>query len=455
MSSIPVIRLAVAVTISLVAAVGLADTRDAERMQQLEQKVAALEQELDALRAEGRTPEDRLTELERKVGILAEEVADLRVGEAAVTADTSVTGLGPAASKVYRTDHGVSIGGYGEWLYEGFSDTRDDGEPWGKNDVWDALRAVMYLGYKFNDRFVLNSEIEYEHATTGGSGEVSLEFAYIDYLHSRGLGVRAGLVLMPMGFINELHEPTTFLGAKRPETERRIIPTTWRENGLGLFGEVGPLSYRTYIVNGLDAEGFSAAGLRGGRQKGSKAKADDLAWVGRLDYEGIPGLGLGMSAYIGNSGQNLMSVDGSTLDVRTAIWEAHAEWRVRGLEARALYARSDLDDVAELNAALGLTGPASIGESLEGFYLQVGYDVLAAGSSARSLTPFIRWEQLNTQQSVPLGFAANPAYDEEILTLGLSFKPIEQLVIKADYQNTDNAGDTGVDQLNIALGYIF
>src|SRR5690606_5504586 len=118
-------------------------------------------------------------------------------------------------------------------------------------------------------------EIEFEHASTGQGGEVSVEFAYLDYLATPHLGVRAGMVLVPMGFVNELHEPTTFLGTTRPLTESTIIPTTWRENGAGVFGDIGDFSYRAYVINGLDAVGggssraggFSAAGLRGGRQK--------------------------------------------------------------------------------------------------------------------------------------------------------------------------------------------
>ena len=117
------------------------------------------------------------------------------------------------------------------------------------------------MGYRFDDRFLFNAEIEIEHAN-----EISVEFAYVDYLLNDALTIRGGMVLVPLGLVNDFHEPTVFLGARRPQTERRIIPTTWRKNGVGVLGSAGPIAYRAYLLNGLDATGFSAQGLRGGRQ---------------------------------------------------------------------------------------------------------------------------------------------------------------------------------------------
>jgi len=432
-----------------------AEGNEKERIERLEKEVAELQAAIEELRGLG-IAEERLAEIERRIEILATEVEDLKVGDAVVAATRveAMPGLGPAASKVYRKESGVSIGGYGEALFERFADERDDGSASGKTDQFDLLRGVLYFGYKFDDRFLFNSEIEFEHASTSKSGSASVEFAYVDYLYKTGFNPRFGLVLIPMGFLNELHEPTVFLGAGRPETERRIIPSTWRENGIGAFGDVGGFSYRSYIVNGLDASGFSASGLRGGRQKGSKAKAEDFAWVGRLDYTASPGLMAGGSVYLGDSGQGLTGTDGETLGVRTLIWEGHLDYRHRGWELRGLYSRSDLDDVAELNEALGYMGSQSVGDTLKGYYLQAGYDVLG-GRRGRSLTPYLRWERLNTQASVPDGYIANPANDAGILTLGLAYQPIEQLIIKVDYQDVENEAGTGVDQFNVGLGYIF
>lgn len=423
-----------------------------ERLRELERQVEQLAAEIAAMKSAGQgTDADRMAELERRLEVLAGEIEKLKIGEAAASADETGYGFGPAASKIYRTERGLSVGGYGEVLYQNFDSERDDNAASGKTDTFDLLRGVLYFGYKFNDRWLLNSEIEYEHA----GGEVSVEFAYIDYLWRPQANVRAGLLLVPMGFINELHEPTVFLGANRPDVERLIIPTTWRENGFGLFGDAGPFTYRAYVVNGFRGAGFTASGLRGGRQKGNQAKAEDLAWVGRLDFTGIPGLLVGGSAYLGDSGQDLTTAAGKDIALGTRILEAHLEWRWRGLELRALGVQAELDDVADLNQALKFTGNQSVGESLKGHYLQLGYDVLAGRGGEQAFIPYARWEAYNTQDEVPGGFAANPANDVETLTFGFAYKPVDQIVFKVDHQKIDNEAGTGTDQFNVLLGWIF
>jgi hypothetical protein len=139
----------------------------------------------------------------RQVEALTRELEELRLGrDVVVQADTGLHGLGPAASKVYKVPQGVSLGGYGEVLYENFAGSREDDLPSGATDRLDALRAIVYVGYKFSDKILFNSEVEFEHGSTEEGGSVSLEFAYLDYRVSPGLGVRAGLLLPPMGFIN-------------------------------------------------------------------------------------------------------------------------------------------------------------------------------------------------------------------------------------------------------------
>jgi hypothetical protein len=349
-------------------------------------------------------------------------------------------------------------------LYQNFAGEREDGSPSDRKDQLDFLRGVVYVGYKFNDRLLFNSEIEIEHASTDLAGSVSLEFAYVDYLIADAIGARAGLLLLPMGLINEQHEPTTFLGTERPATELQIIPSTWRENGLGVFGQAGGFVYRGYVVSALDgvgggssdASGFSATGLRGGRQKGSKAVAEDFAGVVRVDYTGVLGLVLGTSIYAGNAGQGAVSpLDGTTIDASTVIWEGHAQYRARGLDLRGLFALSHVDDVTDINAVKGLSGDESVGERLVGWYLQGGYDVLRGVRSEQQLIPYVRYEQINTQDEVPEGFSSNPATERRIITIGAAWKPIINLIVKADYLINKNEADTGVNQLNVSLGYLF
>ena len=405
---------------------------------------------LSPSRAVAQQDSARLARLEDQLQAVTRELESLRLGRDLVAeADSAQVGFGPAASKVYRVRQGVSIGGYGEVLYENFDGSREDDTPSGATDRFDALRAIVYVGYKFNDKFLFNSEIEFEHGSTEDGGSVSLEFGYLDYRISPRFGLRAGLLLAPMGFLNELHEPPTFLGARRPETERQIIPSTWRENGIGFFGEAGPLTYRAYLVNGFMGSGFSAEGLREGRQDGAEASARHFGAVGRLEYAVRPGLTVTGSAYLGNSGQS------DSIAARTVIWEGHAEYKVGGLELRGLVSGASVDDVAALNGEAGLTGNASIGERLLGWYVQAGYDVLRSSASTQSLIPYLRYERLNTQDEVPSGFAVDPATDRTIATLGVAWKPLSNIALKVDYQIQTNEARTGINQLNAALGYLF
>ena len=399
-----------------------------------------------------------LTRLEAQVEAITQELEELRLGrDLVVEADTSVYGFGPAASKVYKVRQGVSLGGYGEVLYENFAGSRQDDSPSGATDRLDALRAIVYVGYKFSDKVLFNSEVEFEHGSTEDGGSVSIEFAYVEYRLSPAFGLRGGLLLPPMGFINEIHEPPAFLGARRPETERQIIPSTWRESGIGLFGGTGDLSYRAYLVNGFDATGFSASGIRGGRQNGAEASAENFGGVARVDFSGALGLVLGTSAYLGNSGQGavLPSQPGRTIGARTFIWEGHAQYKLRGFDLSGLVAISTLDDAAQINELNGLAADASVGERLIGWYLQGGYDLLRGGRSGHQLVPYIRYEQLNTQDRVPAGFSANPANDRRLVTFGTMWKPLPNVSVKADYQVASNQAETGVNQLNVNLGYLF
>jgi uncharacterized coiled-coil protein SlyX len=433
-----------------------------DRVRELERKVEELQRRLDALSVSANEETRRqIEELRRQIDVLTREIENLKSTapeKPAPSGSRGAFGLGPAAAKVYGLTRGVSIGGYGEVLYQNFDEERDDGAPSEQTDTIDLARAVFYFGYKFDDHFLFNSEIEYEHATTGEGdeekGEVSVEFAYLDYLIRPELNVRAGLVLLPVGFINELHEPPVFLGARRPEVEDRILPTTWRELGFGAFGNAGPVEYRAYVVNGLDAAGFEASDpLHEGRQGGSNARAEDFAVTGRLDFVGLPGLLVGASGYTGGSDQG-RKVDGRSFDARVTLLDAHAEWRWRGIQARALTARGSIGDAAQVNALNGLSGSESVGRRFTGSYVEAGYDVLF-GRGTASLVPFARWERFDTQDEVPRGFEADPANDVRLWTFGLQYRPIPQVVVKADYQDVRNEARTGVNQFNVALGWLF
>jgi hypothetical protein len=443
---------------------GALSAQQPDRVRELEKQVQELQRRLDSLSA---SPDEdirrQVEELRRQIDVLTREIENLKSAapEKAPEAQGSrgSFGLGPAASKIYGVTRGVSIGGYGEAIYQNFDRRTDDGEPSGLTDTIDLTRAVFYFGYKFDEHFLFNSEIEYEHATTGEGdeekGEVSVEFAYLDYLVRREFNLRAGLVLLPVGFINELHEPPVFLGARRPDVEDLILPTTWRELGVGVFGDAGPFAYRAYLVNGLDSAGFEGGDpLHEGRQGGSNASAEDFAVTGRLDFVGVPGLLVGASGYTGSSAQG-REAEGESFDARVTLLDAHAEWRWHGIQARALAARGTIGDAAQVNAANGFSGEDSVGRKFTGSYVEGGYDLLFPRGGRASLVPFARWERYNTQDEVPAGFAANPENDVRLWTFGVQFRPIPQVVLKLDYQDYRNEASTGVDRWNLALGWLF
>ena len=441
-----------------------------ERIRQLERLLADTRAELDRLKASSSSAETnaKLEELSRRIDILAKEIENLKMGEAAPALEAGAKsgeksveryGIGPAAAKIYGIKSGVSIGGYGEVLYDNFASKNQSGGPASGDDVITLLRAVVYLGYKFDQHFVLNTEIEYENAVVASDkgGEAEIEFAYIDYMHSPMFNARAGLVLIPSGLVNQLHEPTAFLGARRPDVDDVILPTTWRELGTGFYGTWGPVSYQMYGVNGLNAAGYNAdEGIREGRQEGSEALAKSWAFAGRVDYTAMPGLLVGASVFTGDAGQGQFTPSGEKISALTTVFDAHLDWRWRGLWLRGLYAHTTIDQADLVNQLNNFEGDESVGSRQEGWYVQAGYDVLSLVPGTRlSLIPYARYEQYDTQAQVPIGYERNPENDITELTLGAAFQPIPQLILKADWQQRHNAAKTGVNVWNVSLGYVF
>lgn len=421
----------------------------------------SLKAEMKLLKSRLKQFEARLAESDRKTEVLAEEVEETRLGSILPEKAElkSQWGLGPAASSVYGVKKGLSIGSYGEAIYRNFVSEKGS-----KKDQTDFLRAVAYLGYRFNDWLVFNSEIELEHGSTddiGGEsgskdGSVSVEFAYLDFMIDEAFNPRVGMMLVPMGLLNEMHESPFFHGVLRPEVEQRIIPTTWRENGIGFFGKLGEdLEYRTYLLNGLRASRFSSSGIRSGRQKGNRALMEDVAWTGRLDYtpSEVPGLLLGGSFWWGNSGQD-EDFSGETPSVTTTIVDVHAQYHYKQLELRALVVQSFIDDTELLNAELDDV----IGDEQEGWYAEVAYDIvpLLGGDCGHYLAPFFRYEAFNTHAGVEDGFVADPTLDKTVYTVGVTFKPVPQVSLKLDYRSIDNSGaDTSADEVAFGMGYAF
>ncbi len=443
-----------------------------DRIKKLENQLNQVRQELKQIK--NVSENNRLDEIERNLSVLAEELKKVKAETAGGSIDIElkeVFGGAPGASKVYlKPGKGPSVGGYGELVV---SKVPDDGD-----NVVDAQRVILYAGYKFNDNIFFNSEIEFEHGSTGGNpaspevsdGSASVEFAYLDFLIKDYFNLRGGLLLVPFGLINEIHEPTGFYGVFRPSVERRIIPTTWRENGLGLHGEfdlqsVGNLSYKAFVMNSTDSEGFRAKDNRNLRTRGDRSLFNDVAFVGRLEYDPYPGITVGGSVYFGNTGQD-KKVDnegsafhGEKIDGMFTMYEVDANFKYRGFHLRTLAAWTSLDDAELINANNGYEEEDSVGDEQFGYYVTVAYNVLTeleTGSRyLKDITPFFRFENYDTQKSVPAGFSKNPANDRTEYTFGMNYKPIPNVVIKADYQWLENEANSDNNQFNFGMGYVF
>jgi hypothetical protein len=364
-----------------------------------------------------------------------------------------------------RAMRGLAIGGYGEAVLNA---PLDKSAP----AVADLRRTILFLGFNFTDRIRFFSEIEFEHALTtdGKRGEVAVEQAILDFLFSRAINLRAGMILMPVGLINLYHEPSTFNGVERPDTDLLLIPSTWKQVGGGLFGALGPLRYQLYVVPGLRADGFSAAiGIRGGVQD-NLARVSDPAGVLRLDIAPVLGLNLGWSGYIGGASQG----DPNLGSAPVALTELDAKFGRFGLSVRAQLAYIHIGSAATISRTLQLVdlsgvpqpadlprGSGPIASHMLGGYLELGYDLLRPFKlrSATQLIAFGRYERTHTQLDVPeqeIMQARQPGNDRSVYTAGLTLRPILEIAVKLDYQlrHSEVAGSTR-HLLNCGIAYQF
>jgi len=447
----------------------------------------ALSLMLAPLAAQAQSSTDRLTEVERKLDAALAELERLKLGDAASESTATYAsrhGFAPGASRVYDAAPGPSIGGYGEMLFERTDRTRQDGTLTNAVPRADLLRAVFYVGHKFTPTLLFNSELEFEHAgirdeaevavdpASGEgaaelSGEVVVEFAYLDWQAHPAFGVRAGKLLVPMGLVNEQHEPPVFVGARRPDSERLLVPSTWSGAGFGLYGATASgLEWRAYVVEGLDASHFDAArAVREGRQAGSQARFTHPALAARLDWKGTPGLLVGVSGVSGDAWQTAKPV-GIDLSARTTLLDVHARWQWRGLELRGLYVHGSIAQANTLSDVLGLTGAERLGDRFAGGYAEARFDVAPRlwPGTAWALAPYARIESLDTQigassgSSTSLGGSGgvnDPALERTNLTLGVAVQPHPNVVLKLDRESRRDGADRGASRWNAALGWMF
>jgi opacity protein-like surface antigen len=389
---------------------------------------------LAPLAAQAQSVEQKIDELQREIDRLKGDVS--RLG---------------AASAASAGEEATSLFGYGEFNYNRFrSDER--------GSKADLRRFVFGLAHRFNERLTFNSEVELEHAVASAEdeGEIEIEQAYLDYRFSDAVNVKGGLFLIPLGVLNLTHEPPTYYGVERNDVETRIIPTTWRELGIGVHGLLGAsgLNYDAGVTTGFNAGKLDEAdtGIRSAHQEGSQADARDLSLYGALNYQ-RPGLRVGGGLFTGNTGQNGQA-DPTLRGVaaRLTLWDMHAQYSRAGWDLQALYAKGTLGDAGRVNAVTAPQGFAAP-RSLKGWYAQAAYHVYRRGEL--DIAPFVRVErvEIRQQEDAPLGVFQDPNNLERVRTVGVNFYVHPQVVIKADLKRF--SADASRDSLNLGLGYMF
>jgi hypothetical protein len=343
-----------------------------------------------------------------------------------------------------------TVGGYGEIHYN-----EPDGTARGQLDFH---RFVLFFGHSFTERISFRSELEIEHtkieAGAADGGEIALEQAFLDFRISEAFGLRAGILLTPVGLVNLTHEPPTFNGVERPAVDRVIIPTTWREAGAGMYGSPAEgVQYQLYLTAGLRSAGFDAAnGIRGGRQAGFESDPVNPSLTGRIDYAPAAGLFLGASFFAGSANEGIDSIGSAAV----TLWSADVRYSADRFLLRGVVAVTSISDAALINRAFG----GNVADRLYGYYLEGAYNMLPllVPETDADLFLFLRYEKYNTQARTT-GFAPLAQYDRNDIVLGLTLKPVYNVAVKSDYTWMRNAlnhsGARNTGQFNLGLGYYF
>lgn len=376
-------------------------------------------------------------------------------------------GLGRDEMAAAESEEGTKISfyGYGEMHYNspfvnsdrgGFPSTDD-------RTTMDFHRLVLGWGVPFNDRIRFQGEVEWEHA----GQEIELEFGYLEFDLTPGLQARVGSLLMPVGDLNEFHEPTQFYSVERPYVQRFLIPTTWQEGGAGLVGSLSSgLNARVYYVTGLDASQFSSNNGLGEIVPLSEdlKGADQMAVVGRIEYVGLPGIQVGGSYYTGGASQrteNSCIAPCSSVvpkGVAVSLWDLDLHARRGPFEARGTYIMTHVSGTEDLSTALDQT----IGEEMTGGMAEIALHTLPLllPGTEQDLVLFGRIEHFNTQAKVAGGAAAatgpaDEANDRRVITYGITYFPHRDVALKIDQERWRDGADQTGHRTNLGMAFMF
>lgn len=401
-------------------------------------------------------------ELARKLDQLATELAAVKAQllqlqqqrpaqPAAAPAPQSTMAAPVAAAEAPRSEPATVLTSYGEISYNRPTKASQNAQA-------DIRRFVLGYQHRFDDKTKVVTELEVEHAVSSASdpGEVEVEQAFIEHQINPTLALRAGLFLMPVGLLNENHEPTAFYGVERNFVETAIIPSTWRDGGIQLVGAFdNGLTLQGGLTTSFDLTKWDATSTEGRKsplrsihQEMALAKSHDVAMFGAANWRGIPGLLLGGSLFSGQASQ-AQAVTKS----RITLWDVHARWTPGRWDFSSVYTRGSISNTAALNAPL-VGNVTLIPKSFDGFYVQGAYKLWSSEDYA--LLPFVRWERFNTAKSyadLGAGLTPDAARNERVVTVGANFRLSQNVVFKADYQRFREAAES--NRYNLGVGWNF
>jgi len=386
------------------------------------ERFEAIETRMDSMERENRALKEQLQQAEQNV-------------EATVMQMEKFSSQGSSSKAAWAEK--TKFGGYGEMHLNKLKNQKAGGA---NKDELDFHRFILFIGHEFNDHLRLFSELEFEHGVTGGTnglgkpnpGKVELEQAYLDFTLNDIYSAKAGVFLLPVGIINETHEPPTFYGVERNPVENKIIPATWWEGGVGVTARLGnSFSLDGAITSGLNTTSTKNYTVRDGRQMVAEAVTKSAAYTARLKWAGLPGVELaGSVQYQADITQGTDPTAGSAM-----LHEAHAVVNKGSLGLKALYARWNLAG----------SGPKSVGANQQsGWYVEPAYKFSEQwGVFARHS----RWDNQG-------GDAADSKYAQT--DVGVNYWPHPDVVIKLDFQNQQSpAGKDAYDGFNLGVGYQF
>ena len=395
---------------------------------------------------------------------LVDEVANAGGAEKEYSDDPyqSVSDLGLAASKVYHSNYTVSLGGYGQYHYKKYSDFKnyasDTANDTRNKAETNVVRFVPYIGFKFNDWIVMNTEVEFEDGGSRSDGTKNykyaiIEFSYLDFLLDEKYNIRVGHVLVPFGNINLNHEPTAYLTSDRPLVENYIIPSTWHTNGILSYGEKDKFDYYAGLITSPDAGKFIEGRFIQQGRLGARQFTDDLSFVTRLGYVVQPGLDVGVSFFYGESSALAEDKPGEAsssiqADVTMTMAEAHVSYKDNGFDIQALAVMGSMGgDYKKLENVSG---------SVNGQYITAGYDVFHSRKTSQKLYAVAEIERLDMDADSETTHADNNRFMQ--YTAGLAYFPDPKVVIKAEYQMKDYPDDAKLADekaITASVGFIF